>query len=126
VGTIDPQGTGCRGSGSFTIDRTHLPLLISALLFFKFYARRAEPAYLRPVPGLDPRSQSLAEIYKVKGSKQPFYLYHATRGCHLDNYPSDLFFSSCTKIVTLEAEHKIGSKALGLSTLADPRSGLNG
>src|SRR5262245_20991024 len=25
----------------------------------------------------------------MKGSKQPFYLYHATRGCHFDNYPSD-------------------------------------
>jgi arylsulfatase len=26
---------------------------------------------------------------KMKGSKQPFFLYHATRGCHFDNYPSD-------------------------------------
>ena len=25
----------------------------------------------------------------MKGSKQPFFLYHATRGCHFDNYPSD-------------------------------------
>jgi arylsulfatase A-like enzyme len=25
----------------------------------------------------------------MRGSKQPFYLYHATRGCHFDNYPSD-------------------------------------
>lgn len=25
----------------------------------------------------------------MKGAKQPFYLYHATRGCHFDNYPSD-------------------------------------
>ena len=32
---------------------------------------------------------SLAFLEKMKGSKQPFYLYHATRGCHFDNYPSD-------------------------------------
>lgn len=28
-------------------------------------------------------------IKKMKGSKKPFFLYHATRGCHFDNYPSD-------------------------------------
>jgi arylsulfatase len=32
---------------------------------------------------------SLAFLDKMKGSKQPFFLYHATRGCHFDNYPSD-------------------------------------
>jgi len=32
---------------------------------------------------------SLGFLDKMKGSKQPFYLYHATRGCHFDNYPSD-------------------------------------
>jgi arylsulfatase len=32
---------------------------------------------------------SLAFLDKMKGSAQPFYLYHATRGCHFDNYPSD-------------------------------------
>jgi len=32
---------------------------------------------------------SLAFLDKMKGSKQPFYLYHAARGCHFDNYPSD-------------------------------------
>lgn len=32
---------------------------------------------------------SLAFLDKMKGSKQPFYLYHATRGCHFDNYPPD-------------------------------------
>jgi arylsulfatase len=32
---------------------------------------------------------SLAFLDKMKGSTQPFYLYHATRGCHFDNYPSD-------------------------------------
>ncbi len=32
---------------------------------------------------------SLAFLDKMKGSKKPFYLYHATRGCHFDNYPSD-------------------------------------
>lgn len=32
---------------------------------------------------------SLAFLDKTKGSKQPFFLYHATRGCHFDNYPSD-------------------------------------
>ena len=26
-------------------------------------------------------------LKKQKGSKQPFFLYHATRGCHFDNYP---------------------------------------
>jgi arylsulfatase len=28
-------------------------------------------------------------IKRMKDSKQPFFLYHATRGCHFDNYPSD-------------------------------------
>ncbi|MGY4455208.1 arylsulfatase A-like enzyme [Bradyrhizobium sp. i1.3.1] len=28
-------------------------------------------------------------IKQMKDSKQPFFLYHATRGCHFDNYPSD-------------------------------------
>lgn len=32
---------------------------------------------------------SLAFLDKMKDSTQPFYLYHATRGCHFDNYPSD-------------------------------------
>ncbi|HEY5176382.1 MAG TPA: sulfatase-like hydrolase/transferase [Terriglobales bacterium] len=32
---------------------------------------------------------SLTFLDKMKGSKQPFFLYHATRGCHFDNYPSD-------------------------------------
>jgi arylsulfatase len=32
---------------------------------------------------------SLAFLDKMKGAKQPFYLYHATRGRHFDNYPSD-------------------------------------
>jgi len=32
---------------------------------------------------------SLAFLDKVKDSKQPFFLYHATRGCHFDNYPAD-------------------------------------
>ena len=32
---------------------------------------------------------SLAFLEKMKGSDKPFYLYHATRGCHFDNYPSD-------------------------------------
>ena len=31
---------------------------------------------------------SMAFIRKMKDSKQPFFLYHATRGCHFDNYPS--------------------------------------
>ena len=31
----------------------------------------------------------LAFLDKMKGSKQPFFLYYATRGCHFDNYPSD-------------------------------------
>lgn len=32
---------------------------------------------------------SVAFIRRMKGSRQPFFLYHATRGCHFDNYPSD-------------------------------------
>jgi len=32
---------------------------------------------------------SLGFLDKMKGSKKPFFLYHATRGCHFDNYPSD-------------------------------------
>ena len=28
-------------------------------------------------------------IKRMKSSKQPFFLYHGTRGCHFDNYPSD-------------------------------------
>jgi arylsulfatase A-like enzyme len=32
---------------------------------------------------------SLAFLDKMKGSKSPFFLYHATRGCHFDNYPPD-------------------------------------
>jgi arylsulfatase len=32
---------------------------------------------------------SLAFLDKMKDSKQPFFLYHATRGCHFDNYPAD-------------------------------------
>jgi len=32
---------------------------------------------------------SLSFLDKMKGSKQPFFLYHGTRGCHFDNYPSD-------------------------------------
>jgi arylsulfatase len=31
---------------------------------------------------------SLAFLDRMKGSRQPFFLYHATRGCHFDNYPS--------------------------------------
>ncbi|WP_295443704.1 sulfatase-like hydrolase/transferase [uncultured Thiodictyon sp.] len=32
---------------------------------------------------------SVAFIRKQKDSSNPFFLYHATRGCHFDNYPSD-------------------------------------
>ncbi len=28
-------------------------------------------------------------IQRMKGSRQPFFLYLGTRGCHFDNYPSD-------------------------------------
>jgi arylsulfatase A-like enzyme len=31
---------------------------------------------------------SLGFLDKMKGSRKPFFLYHATRGCHFDNYPS--------------------------------------
>lgn len=32
---------------------------------------------------------SLAFLDKMKDSDKPFFLYHATRGCHFDNYPPD-------------------------------------
>jgi hypothetical protein len=32
---------------------------------------------------------SIDFIKRMKDGKQPFFLYHATRGCHFDNYPSD-------------------------------------
>ena len=32
---------------------------------------------------------SIDFLKRMKGSPQPFFLYHATRGCHFDNYPSD-------------------------------------
>ncbi|HEY2379078.1 MAG TPA: sulfatase-like hydrolase/transferase [Gemmatimonadaceae bacterium] len=32
---------------------------------------------------------SVSFLRRMKDSKQPFFLYHATRGCHFDNYPSD-------------------------------------
>lgn len=32
---------------------------------------------------------SVAFIQRMKGSSKPFFLYHATRGCHFDNYPAD-------------------------------------
>jgi len=28
-------------------------------------------------------------IHRMKDSAKPFFLYHATRGCHFDNYPND-------------------------------------
>jgi len=34
-------------------------------------------------------SVGLSFLDKMKGSKQPFFLYYATRGCHFDNYPPD-------------------------------------
>jgi arylsulfatase len=56
---------------------------------------------------------SLAFLDKVKGSRQPFFLYHATRGCHFDNYPSDAWagksmsrtsFGDCM----VEMDHTLG------------------
>lgn len=35
------------------------------------------------------KQTSLDFFDKMKGSKEPFFLYHGTRGCHFDNYPSD-------------------------------------
>ena len=32
---------------------------------------------------------SIDFIRKMKDNRAPFFLYHATRGCHFDNYPSD-------------------------------------
>ena len=39
---------------------------------------------------------SLGFLDRMKGSKQPFFLYHATRGCHFDNYPSDKWAGKST------------------------------
>jgi arylsulfatase A-like enzyme len=40
---------------------------------------------------LDPHwlSVGLSFLDKMKGSKQPFFMYYGTRGCHFDNYPPD-------------------------------------
>ena len=35
------------------------------------------------------KQTSLDFIDNMKDSDKPFFLYHATRGCHFDNYPSD-------------------------------------
>ncbi|WP_240453751.1 sulfatase-like hydrolase/transferase [Chachezhania antarctica] len=35
------------------------------------------------------KETSLDFLDKQKGAEDPFFLYHATRGCHFDNYPSD-------------------------------------
>src|SRR5262245_7514052 len=32
---------------------------------------------------------SIDFLRKMKDNRAPFFLYHATRGCHFDNYPSD-------------------------------------
>ncbi len=37
---------------------------------------------------------SIAFIRRMKDSKTPFFLYHGTRGCHFDNYPSDRWAGS--------------------------------
>jgi arylsulfatase A-like enzyme len=34
-------------------------------------------------------SYSVDFIRRMKDAKAPFFLYHATRGCHFDNYPND-------------------------------------
>ncbi|MBI1816341.1 MAG: sulfatase-like hydrolase/transferase [Deltaproteobacteria bacterium] len=34
---------------------------------------------------------SVEFIKKMKDAKEPFFLYHATRGCHFDNYPDEEF-----------------------------------
>jgi len=56
---------------------------------------------------------SVSFIRRMKDSKQPFFLYHATRGCHFDNYPSDAWaghsrartvFSDCM----VEMDHVLG------------------
>ncbi len=43
------------------------------------------------IKGLDQhwKEVSVNFIRKMKNSKKPFFLYHATRGCHFDNYPND-------------------------------------
>lgn len=52
-------------------------------------------------------------IKRQKGSDKPFFLYHATRGCHFDNYPNDdwagksrarTVYSDCM----VEMDHHIG------------------
>jgi arylsulfatase len=38
--------------------------------------------------------ESLGFLDKMKGSSEPWFLYHATRGCHFDNYPDDKWAGS--------------------------------
>lgn len=45
-------------------------------------------AYLKELDGRW-MNYSMDFIRRMKDSKQPFFLYHATRGCHFDNYPTD-------------------------------------
>jgi len=46
---------------------------------------------LSTVKELDQKWVAYSEdfIRRMKDSRKPFFLYHATRGCHFDNYPND-------------------------------------
>lgn len=57
-------------------------------------AMMATPAIAQNIRGsaTDPttaKGYGVAFIKQMKDSQQPSFLYHATRGCHFDNYPSD-------------------------------------
>lgn len=51
----------------------------------------AYPINLSTIKDLDQdwAAYSEAFIRKMEKSDKPFFLYHATRGCHFDNYPND-------------------------------------
>jgi arylsulfatase len=62
---------------------------------------------------------SVEFIKRMKGSKQPFFLYHATRGCHFDNYPNDRWLGSSRSRTTFgdcmaEMDHVLGQLVAAL------------
>jgi arylsulfatase len=63
-------------------------------------------------------------IRKMKGSRKPFFLYHATRGCHFDNYPSDRWLGSSRARTTfsdcmVEMDHVLGQLVGALEEIGE-------
>jgi len=72
---------------------------------------------------------SVEFIRKMKGSKSPFFLYHAARGCHFDNYPNDKWlgssrartsFSDCM----VEMDHVLGQLVAALEEIGEVENTL--